>query len=76
MAVTEALMALFLKESVSNERVLATIRRLDKNKSFNTEDVTRLEPEEALMLWIKEAAIALKKSVQEGGSEVIESYTS
>merc|ERR1719188_2552117 len=36
MAVTEALMSLFLKESVSPARVLSTVRRMDKNsKALN-----------------------------------------
>ena len=63
MAVTEALMSLFLKESVSPARVLSTVRRMDKNKSFDEDGdlVTSGDPEEALMLWVSESCRAVRK---------------
>jgi hypothetical protein len=65
MAVTEALMSLFLKESVSTERVLATVRRLDKNKSYDGGEFEGLDPEEALMLWVGETCRAVKKKAED-----------
>ena len=67
MAVTEALMSLFLKESVSTSRVLSTVRRMDKNsKALDTSngddlDPDSADPEEALMLWVSESCRAVKK---------------
>ena len=73
MAVTEALMSLFLKESVSTSRVLSTVRRMDKNSkalegSNNSDlegggglDPDSADPEEALMLWVSESCRAVKK---------------
>ena len=70
MAVTEALMSLFLKESVSTSRVLSTVRRMDKNsKALDNGDLEggggldpdSADPEEALMLWVSESCRAVKK---------------
>ena len=67
MAVTEALMSLFLKESVSTSRVLNTVRRMDKNKTFDGDngDLDNADPEEALVLWVSEACRALKKKAMD-----------
>ena len=69
MAVTEALMSLFLKESVSTSRVLSTVRRMDKNKSFDDrgdlDNLDNADPEEALMLWVSESCRAVKKKAMD-----------
>ena len=77
MAVTEALMSLFLKESVSTSRVLSTVRRMDKNsKALDTSsnnggdlesglDPDSADPEEALMLWVSESCRAVKKKAMD-----------
>ena len=74
MAVTEALMSLFLKESVSTSRVLNTVRRMDKNKTFDSNgsgggdlggDLDNADPEEALMLWVSESCRAVKKKAMD-----------
>ena len=72
MAVTEALMSLFLKESVSTSRVLSTVRRMDKNKTFDNNggdlgggDLDNADPEEALMLWLSESCRAVKKKAMD-----------
>ena len=79
MAVTEALMSLFLKESVSTSRVLRTVRRMDKNsKALDTSnnggdleggggglDPDSADPEEALLLWVSESCRAVKKKAMD-----------
>ena len=75
MAVTEALMSLFLKESVSTSRVLSTVRRMDKNsKALDSNngdlessglDPDSADPEEALMLWVSESCRAVKKKAMD-----------
>ena len=82
MAVTEALMSLFLKESVSTSRVLRTVRRMDKNskaldngdlESSGGLDPDSADPEEALLLWVSESCRAVKKKAMDevvgGGRE-------
>ncbi len=78
MAVTEALMSLFLKELVSVDRVLATVRRfrkaglLDDPEGDDAEN--SIDQEEALLYWVEMCCQALKNRVakeQEEEDEVI-----
>ena len=71
MAVTEALMSLFLKELVATEKVLEVVRRLEK--SFNLTETNSASPtdqEEALLIWVNKCCQVVKKKA-EGELEVI-----
>ena len=58
MAVTEALMSLFLKELISVDRVVGVAKGL-----WPESDATPSDQEEALLAWVDSAAQALKKEI-------------
>ena len=62
MAVIEAIMSLFLKETVTTERIVSTIKR------FNLKDVDETslggaDQEEALLQWVTYSGEALKQKI-------------
>ena len=62
MAVTEALMQLFVKEMVSLERVTSTVKRFSSLDESGKEDPA--DQEEALLLWINKCGEALQKKAE------------
>ena len=60
MAVMEAIMALFVKEVVSPEKIVAAIRQFAE---LDTSQPPPKEPEQALLLWISKTCQALKKQL-------------
>ena len=74
MAVIEALMSLFIKELVTADRVVSTIKRFESMKSAsdstkdNGLDNDSLKPSdqaEALLLWVERSGDALKQRIIE-----------
>ena len=70
MAVTEALMSLFIKELVNLDRVMSVVKRLDNIKTSSTSSASPASPasptdqEEALLLWVNRSCQALKKKAE------------
>ena len=70
MAVIEALMALFIKEQVTADRVVTTIKRFEnlKSNSDSTKDNDIPKPSdqgEALLLWVTRSGDLLKQRIIE-----------
>ena len=61
MAVIEALMQLFIKEQVSVDRVLSTVKRFSAPVSTSEAPT---DPDSALLLWTKRCCEALKGSIE------------
>lgn len=69
MAVIEAMMALYAKEVVTGDRVIAAVQR------FNPEIKELPIPqdhERGLLLWVEQACLALKKRVQASGNQFLD----
>lgn len=68
MAVIEAMMALYAKEVVTGDRVIAAVQR------FNPELKEQMphDHEQGLLLWVQYACTALKKRVQASGSQLLD----
>lgn len=64
MAVMEGLMNLFVKETVSAERVVNAIRRF---ADLDPGQASPKEPEQALLLWISKACQALRRRLEADG---------
>ena len=70
MAVTEALMSLFIKELVNLDRVMSVVKRLDKvivggsSTSASSPTSPPSDQEEALLLWVNKSCQALKKKAE------------
>ena len=62
MAVIEALMQLFIKEQVSVERVLNTVKRFSAPVSTSEAPT---DPDSALLLWTKRCCESLKLRIEE-----------
>ena len=78
MAVTEALMQLFIKEQVTADRVVSTIKRFSSNINLTSESTDRgggenidneipkpSNQEEALLLWVTRCGDALKQKIMD-----------
>ena len=72
MAVTEALMTLFIKELVTADRVVTTIKRFEnlKSASDSTKDIENDIPKpsdqgEALLFWVTRSGDLLKERIIE-----------
>jgi hypothetical protein len=70
MAVIEALMTLFIKELVTADRVVTTIKRFENLKSDSTKDIDNDIPKpsdqgEALLFWITRSGDLLKERIIE-----------
>ena len=70
MAVIEALMALFIKEQVTADRVVTTIKRFEnlKSNSDSTKDNDISKPSdqgEALLIWVTRSGDLLKQRIIE-----------
>ena len=72
MAVIEALMALFVKELVTADRVVTTIKRFEnlKSASDSTKDIDNgiqkpSDQGEALLLWVNRSGDVLKQRIVE-----------
>ena len=70
MAVIEALMSLFIKELVTADRVVSTIKRFENLKSLSdsTKDIDNDIPKpsdqgEALLLWVTRSGDVLKQRI-------------
>ena len=70
MAVIEALMSLFIKELVTADRVVSTIKRFENLKSISdsTKDIDNDIPKpsdqgEALLLWVTRSGNVLKQRI-------------
>ena len=70
MAVIEALMSLFIKELVTADRVVSTIKRFENLKSISdsTKDIDNDIPKpsdqgEALLLWVTRSGDVLKQRI-------------
>lgn len=70
MAVIEALMSLFIKELVTADRVVSTIKRFEslKSNSDSTKDIDNDIPKpsdqgEALLLWVTRSGDVLKQRI-------------
>ncbi len=62
MAVTEAVMSLFLKELVSIDRLVNVVKRIEKTSE---ESIKRpADQEEALLLWLNKCCEALKRKAE------------
>ena len=62
MAVIEALMQLFIKEQVSVDRVLSTVKRFSAPVSTSEAPT---DPDSALLLWTKRCCESLKQRMEE-----------
>ena len=61
MAVIEALMLLYIRELVEPARVAEAVKRFSKTSSY---DISQ-EPEEAMLAWINESCLSLRKKLEE-----------
>ena len=64
MAVTEALMSLFLKELVSVDKVVSVAKRVAKTANGGDEETIPADQEEALLLWANVCCKALKAKAE------------
>ena len=62
MAVIEAIMSLFLKETVTTERILSTIKRFGL-RNLDEDAINTSDHEEALLHWVTHCGEALKEKV-------------
>lgn len=67
MAVIEALMQLFIKEQVSVDRVLTTVKRFSNPVSASEAPT---DPDAALLLWTKRCCEALKSRIEAESEQV------
>ena len=67
MAVIEALMSLFIKEQVSVDRVLTTVKRFSTSVSASEAPT---DPDAALILWAKRCCEALKLRIEAESDQV------
>ena len=72
MAVTEALMSLFIKEMVTADRVVSTIKRFGqmnltsdsaKDRALDNDSQKPSDQGEALLLWVTRSGDALKQKI-------------
>ena len=61
MAVIEALMLLYIRELVEPARVAEAVKRFSKTSSY---DISQ-EPEEAMLAWVNESCLSLRKKLEE-----------
>ena len=64
LAVTEALMALWIRETVNVAKVAESIRRLEKGTAWEVTDTSEInDPEDALIAWTGACCKALKAKI-------------
>uniref|UniRef100_T1JA50 CKK domain-containing protein n=1 Tax=Strigamia maritima TaxID=126957 RepID=T1JA50_STRMM len=62
MAVIEAIMALYIKETVTTERIVQAIKKFS---SFSASSELPADTEEALVLWINKSCVKMKHRIEE-----------